>query len=157
MRSLCAQEASHQLEHPWKRVPFSPAHEKLLFQSQLCSLLRFCHSFPISRSTKFPGRFLPPHSFSPSLHCYELILTFFFLLCGCSSGLSRVVGQRAGQGLLVFWGRRIAGEEISRREWSSAAIGPPTASHGGLWWHATGKITSASFSKKEKKRKKNIN
>ena len=52
--------------------------------------------FPFSRSTKFPGRFLPLSlslslSLSPSLLFSELIYTSFFL-CGCSSGLSRVVG-----------------------------------------------------------------
>lgn len=68
-------------------LPFSPTQEKCFFPSQCCSLSGFCHSFPSSRSTKFPGRFLSP----PTLPPLGVDLKFF-AVSGCFSGLSRVVG-----------------------------------------------------------------
>lgn len=81
VRCVRARGASHQLEHPGKLgLSPSPQPKKKHFcNSQPCSLLGFCHSFPISRSTNFPGR-------SPSPSLLYVDFNFFsvcVLVCEC--------------------------------------------------------------------------
>lgn len=76
--------------------PLLPSPRKALLPvttSQSVRILSLLSYFLINQVSR---AFSPP-SLSPSLLCCELILTSFFL-CGCSSGLSRVVGHGAGQG-----------------------------------------------------------
>lgn len=85
----------------------------------------------------FQGVFSP---FSPSFLCSELIWTSFSLVpapLGWAEWLNRELGRAPG-----LQREGPAGEETGVREWSSAAVGPPTAPRRGLrLWHATGKET----------------
>lgn len=86
-------------------LPFSSAQEKHFFQSQLCSLIGFCHSFPISRSTEFPGRFLTTLSLPPQLWVdFNFFFSVWLLLWAEQSAWTE-----SWVGLLLWKGRRTEG------------------------------------------------
>lgn len=101
-------------------------------------------------STNQVSRAFSPPSLPPSSKC-ELILTSFFFSCvadplGWAEWLDGELGRSP-----VLQREGNAWEGTSAREWSSAAMGLPTASHPGLGWHVTGKETSASEKERNNK------
>ena len=131
--------------------PVSPAQEKHFFHSQLCKSGRTLSLFFLFLvQPSFQGVFSPLSlslslsltlSLPPSSSQSWFKLLFFCVAAplGWAEWLDRELGRAPG---LQREGK--AGEGTGAREWFSAAVGPPTASHRGLQWCETGEPTPAS-------------